>query len=85
MAEAMADALTPDFSHIGFPDLDPNGAFARSANNNNINSSDTNGANDEENRVTIQIDKMEVRNDSDIEKVAHELYKLQARQNRGRK
>ena len=85
MAEAMADALTPDFSHIGFPDLDPNNAFARSANNNNINSSGTNGANDEENRVTIQIDKMEVRNDSDIEKVAHELYKLQARQNRGRK
>lgn len=85
MAEAMADALTPDFSHIGFPDLDPNGAFARSVNNNNINSSDASGANDEENRVTIQIDKMEVRNDSDIEKVAHELYKLQTRQNRGRR
>ena len=82
MAEEMANALTPDFSGIGFPDLEPVSPTGRSINatnsNNPSNTSDNNG-------VTIQIDKMEVREDADIHKVAQELYKLQTRQQRGRK
>lgn len=84
MAEAMADALTPDFSDISFPDLNPNDIPT-------LRSSDYSQADDPRNAttdssgVTIQIDKMEVREDADIERVARELYKLQTRQKRGRK
>lgn len=84
MAEAMADALTPDFSHIGFPDLDPNG-IAMPRNGSYSQADNTDNATTDSNGVTIQIDKMEVREDADIQRVAHELYKLQTRQKRGRK
>lgn len=83
MAGAMADALTPDFSDISFPDLNPNN-FSTPTNNNYPQANGTYDATIS-NGVTIQIDKMEVREDADIEKVAHELYKLQMRQNRGRR
>ena len=81
MAEEMASAITPDFSDVVIPEFAPSIANAngrRSVNNEDHTTSDNGG-------VTIQIDKMEVREDSDIEKVAHELYKLQQRQKRGRK
>lgn len=82
MAEEMANALTPDFSNITIPnfvsDISATNAHGRSIDNANHTTSNGNG-------VTIQIDKMEVREDSDIEKVAHELYRLQQRQARGRR
>lgn len=83
MAEEMANALTPDFSHIGFPELDPSdiSPIGSTSRTRAVQDDTTNV----EGSVTIQIDKMEVRNDQDIEKVAHELYKLQSRKNRGRK
>lgn len=85
LAKDMARALNPDFSDIEFPDFPsgkPNGYggdVTRGIGNADAdNSAGSNG-------VTIHIDKMEVRDDTDVEKVAHELYKLQERKKRGKR